>query len=266
MIRLARSLHAIAAAAALASPAIAQSREIKVPAISIAAVSKLAEIDLNDVKGQPSRLAWSPEGSQLYFQTLEGEFGKRDGVLRHYVFAAGTGQRSTLQSEPDWAADYWTEKSWKQSPDERPLQIELKSEERVERTTAVPRGGDLARGGTTTATGAGIDDATKAAYNAQRVVTHTMRLHGEIVGQWENTVIVPGLTFGWGPKGSRVIAFTATKSGRVVIMDGDARRVEVAGSKDAVLPAWSPDGQALAWLERDGRRKLVLRVARVSAH
>ena len=92
-----------------------------------------------------------------------------------------------------------------------------------------------------------------------------MLLKGETVGEFINSVIVPGLTFGWGPKGSKTIAFAQQKTGRLVIMNEQGMRQEVAGSQNALLPAWSPSGDRLAWLEKDGRRKFRLQVARVSA-
>lgn len=246
-------------------PAIAAAQApVRAESLTIAEPVTLATIDLSDVKGQPSRLAWSPDGTELYFQTLEGQFGKADAKLRHYVLSAADGKRKTVQAEPEWAAAYWTVKSWKASPDETPLTIELKSEQRLETTTSVPRGGDLARGGTSTAMGTSTEDGIKAAYNAQTVFTNSMRLHGEIVGQFENSVIVPGLTFGWAPAGLRAIAFAAQKSGRVVVMDGDGKKTEIAGSKDALLPAWSPDGRKLAWLQKDGRRTLRLQVSGIN--
>lgn len=224
----------------------------------------LAEIDIEKLKGQPSRLAWSPDGSQLYLQTLEGGFGRPDAKLRHYVFATANGAKQDLQAEPDWASAYWTAKSGQFSPDGPQLNIELQSEQRRERTTSVPMGGDLARGGTTTATGTAANDGVNAAYNSQLIPVHSMLFRGHIVGEFVNSVIVPGLTFGWGPKGTRAIAFAAQKTGRIVVMDDQGGKHEVAASKDAILPAWSADGVRLAWLQKDGRRKFLLRVASVS--
>lgn len=248
---------------AIAAPSARPQRSVRVSTLDINAPATLATIDLSEVKGQPSKLAWSPDGSELYFQTLEGAFGRPDAALHHYLFAVATGARTTLAAEPDWAAAYWTVKSWKMSPDDPPLEIELHSEQRVAQTTSVPRGGDLARGGTSTGMGSSAEDGIKAAYNRQIVHTHSMRLHGELVGLFENTVIVPGLTFGWGPPGSRLMAFAAQKSGRIIIMDGEGRKKTVPESKNGLLPAWSPDGARLAWIQKEGRRQLDLKVSRI---
>jgi Tol biopolymer transport system component len=91
-----------------------------------------------------------------------------------------------------------------------------------------------------------------------------MTYKGEKIGEFVNTVIVPGLTYGWGPKGSNIIAFSALKSGKVVILDEQGGKLEIDGSKDAVLPAWSPDAKRLAWLQKDGRKKFQLYIAPVS--
>ncbi len=110
----------------------------------------LAELNMRTLIGQPSRLAWSADGSQLYLQTLDGGFGKPDSRARHYVLAARTGALEALQVEPEWASAYWVAKSGQASTDTPPLKIELKTERRQERTTSLPQGGELARGGTST--------------------------------------------------------------------------------------------------------------------
>ena len=227
--------------------------------------SQVAVLDMGKLKGEPSRLAWSPDGSRVYLQTLEGGFGRPNVKLRHYVFTVANGAKEDLQAEPEWASAYWTAKSGQTSPDGPPLKIELKTEQRREQTTSVPRGGDLARGGTSIATGTSVSDGVAAAYNSQTVAVHSMLFKGETVGEFINSVIVPGLTFGWGPQGSRLIAFAAQKTGRVVVMDGQGTKQEIPGSRDAILPAWSADGSRLAWLQKEGRGKFVLQVARVSA-
>ena len=235
---------------------------LKVGRLSFGSPRTVAELDMGKLKGQPSRLAWAPDGTELYIQTIEGAFPEPKAV-HHYTVNATGGVPTAAPAEPEWVSPYWTLKSQQASPDLPEHKIALESQESRQQTTNVPLGGDLARGGTSVATGTSSTDATAAAYNSQMVMVHTMKLSGEIIGQFVNSVIVPGLTFGWGPKGSQAIAYAAHKSGKVIVMDAEGKRQELDGTKDALLPAWSPDGSRLAWLQKDGRRKFVLKVTEV---
>jgi hypothetical protein len=256
----------IATAAMIALPAILVAQSpIRAGALKVSEPVKVTDLDMDKLKGQPSRLAWSADGRQLYVQTMEGNFGQPGQKLYHYVVDVADGSRKDAQVEPDWAAAYWTTKSGQTSPDGPPLKIELKQEARTEKTVSTPMGGALARGGTGGDTGTGAGDALAAAYNQQGVPVNTMLLRGTTVGQFVNSVIVPGLTFGWGPKGSKVIAFAEPKSGRVVVLDEQGGKREVADSKDAILPAWSEDGTRIAWLQKDGKKKYVLQIVRVES-
>lgn len=235
---------------------------LDIAGLTISEPAAIAEIDIDRLKGQPSRLAWSPDGSALYLQMMEGTFGQPGARVRHYAFDASTGRRQDLQAEPAWASAYWTAKSAQSSPDGS-ARIDLKSETRTERTVSAPMGGDLARGGNSVASGTAAGDGVAAAYSRQALLVHSMLLNGEVVGEFVNSVIVPGLTFGWGPKGSKVIAFAA-KNGKVVVMDDKGASKEVERSRDALLPAWSPDAARLAWLQKNGRKKFVMQVSRVA--
>jgi dipeptidyl aminopeptidase/acylaminoacyl peptidase len=227
--------------------------------------STVASLDMGRLKGEPSRLAWAPDGSELYIQTREGAFGQADAKLHHYIFSAAKGSKRDVDAEPEWASAYWTAKSAQASPDDPGLKIAVKTETRQQRTTSMPMGGDMARGGSAPAeAGTTSGDALAAAYASQRATVHMMQLKGATVGEFVNSVIVPGLTFGWAPKGTKAIAFTEPKDGRVVVMGAEGATREVEGTEDAVLPAWSQDGARLAWLQQDGRRKYVLRVAGVT--
>lgn len=221
----------------------------------------IARLDMGQLKGEPSQLVWSADGTQFYVQTLEGGFGRPNVTLRHYLFDAATGQKSDLAAEPDWAAATWAQKSHRDAPDVPGHQIALESAPKQVRTTSVPRGGDLARGGLSAGQGTASDDAVMAANNQMNVMVHTMKLKGETVGEFE-TVIVPGLTFAWAPAGAKAIAF-ANKSGKLFVMNADGKKQEIKDTKDAVLPAWSADASRLAWLQKDGRRNYQLRAVDV---
>lgn len=256
-----RALAAFAAALLLPALGAAVQGPPRVNSLRFAPATALATLDMDELKGDPSRLAWSPDGKALYLQTLEGGFGRTNPTLHHYVFEAERGTREDVQGEPDWASRYWTTKSGQASPDDPPLRIELNTERIKERTTSLPRGGELARGGTTP----NINENDELTIlGAQTVTVITLLLDGEVVGQFTNSVLVPGLTYGWGPMGAKIIAFAAQKSGRIVVMDDQRQKQEIAGSKDAILPAWSPDGDRIAWLQKDGRKKYLLQVSRVS--
>jgi hypothetical protein len=230
--------------------------------VTLSAPATIAEIDMNKLKGEPSRMAWSPDGTQIYLQTIEGAF-HQPKAIRHYVIGAADGKVKDVPAEPDWFGAYWAVKSHKASPDEPTTEIALTSENRVEKTTSVPRGGDLARGGADTGSnGSSSGEAIAAAANAQTVTVHTMKLHGQTIGEFINSVIVPGLTFAWAPKGSKAIAYTEPKGGRLVLMDTEGKKQEL-GIKDAILPMWSQDATQLAWLQKDGKRKFELKVAQV---
>ena len=244
---------------------------VALPAL-LAAQTPAAIATLDTDKAQPSRLAWSPDGTQLYVQTFEGDFlelnqgkGKK---IKHFIFSAADGSKKDASEEPAWAREYWAMKSHKNAPDNTAFVIDVKEEMKTVKTTSNPMGGDLAKGGTVGSTageagGTAIGDATAARAATQLVKVLTLTAKGETVGVFENATFVPGLTFGWGPKGSNSIVFAAQKSGRVVLMDVSGTKKEIAGSKDAVLPAWSLDGTKVAWLQKDGRKKYQLVVTNV---
>jgi hypothetical protein len=237
----------------------------QVGSLSVAPAKSVAEIDIDKIKGQPSRLAWSTDGSEIYVQMLNGQFGKIDpSKLSHHIYKVADGQHQQVGSEPDWAAAYWTVKSGQASPDGGAFRIELKSETKKQQTVSTPMGGDLARGGGAGGDGgtASAGDAMAAAYNQQPVPVHTMLLNGEVVGEYVNSVIVPGQTFGWGPQGSKLIAFSS-KGGSLVVMDDKGAKQEIPGTKDGLFPAWSPDGKRLAWLQKDGKKKIVLKIVTI---
>ena len=102
-----------------------------------------------------------------------------------------------------------------------------------------------------------------AANQAQTVNVWTLKLKGEVIGEFVNAAAVPGLTYGWAPAGTGLIAFS-NKDGRLAIMDEQGRKQEIASSKSTLLPAWTDDGKRIAYLERAGKNKVVLKVVDVT--
>lgn len=250
------TIAALTAAATAQAPLAVGSATVSAPAV-------IATLDMDKLKGEPSRMAWSPDQKQIYLQTIQGAFHQPKAV-HHYLVDASSGKVSGTAGEPEWFPAYWSVKSHKSSPDTPALDIELATENRIEKTTSVPRGGDLARGGADSgATGSTAGEAIQAAANQQSVTVHTMKLHGQAIGEFVNSVIVPGLTFAWAPAGAKAIAYTEPKGGKLVLMNTEGRRQALDGTKDALLPMWSADAKKLAWLQKDGKKKMALKVVDV---
>ncbi len=57
------------------APAQAAATESDARQISLAAPQTIIQIDIGKMKGEPWRLAWSPDGSQLYVETVDRDRG-----------------------------------------------------------------------------------------------------------------------------------------------------------------------------------------------
>ena len=166
-------------AALLIVPAMALAQApIKVGSLTLKDEKTLGEIDTDQIKGQPARLAWSADGRELYVQVMDGQFGKPPEKLTHLIFKVDSGDRKEVQGEPEWVTDYWTAKSGQASPDSPAFRIELKSESRVEKTVSTPMGGALARGGTEITEPAARDGVAHA--------RHQLLIIGEVDGRQQH--------------------------------------------------------------------------------
>jgi hypothetical protein len=223
----------------------------------------VTEIDLGKLKGAPARLSWSPDGNELYLQIREGDDPARQKV-RHYLVELD-GKTKSVDDEPPWASQYWTWKSGQSAPSALPsLKIEVRREERLQSSTARPMGGDLARGVPDAGPGGvSATEVESAAQQTQKVIVHSLWLKGESLGEWVNQPVLPGQTFGWAPRAFDAIAFV-NRDGQLVFMDAQGRKQQVRDTSDALFPAWRDDGARLAFLERAGRKKLVLKTVDVS--
>ncbi len=226
-------------------------------------------LDLGRLKGALVRqLAWAPDASELYLMTYDANKDASIKKMYHYVIPVGTGQPKQVDAQPAWATAYWGWKAAQTSPDDPELKIQVSVEKKRETAVAIPFGGDLARGGTGSAAagsagGLSEEAAMEAARAMQTNNIYTMRFKGEIVGEWINHPTVPGQTFGWGPKGTGLIAYAEHKSGRLVVMNHAGDKQKIDDTRNVVLPAWTDDGTKLAYLESRGRNRFALVVASV---
>lgn len=102
-----------------------------------------------------------------------------------------------------------------------------------------------------------------AAQQSQGVVTMTMKLRGEVIGEWVNQPMAPGRTFGWAPAPIGLIAFT-DKDGQLLLLDQQGAKQAIEGTRDVILPAWSDDGTKLAYLRQTGKKKFEVTLLDVS--
>jgi hypothetical protein len=242
----------------------------QVPVASVKVTpSTTINLDLGKLNGKLLRqLAWSPDAAELYLMTYDANQDASIKKAYHFVIPVATGVPKSVDKAPEWAEKYWTWKSGQTSPDDPSVKIDVATERKRVSAVSMPFGGDLARGGTeggAAGSGGGLStESAMAANNASQMSdVYSMKLKGQTVGEWVNHPIVPGQTFGWAPKGHGLIAYADQRSGKLVLMNLAGQRQAVDGTRDVLLPAWSDDGQRLAYVEGRGRNKFALVVAAV---
>ncbi len=211
----------------------------------------VSELDLGKLKGELTRVAWSTDGSELYIQTIDGD--PPSEKQHHYLVPAAGGALRSIDSQPEWADEYWRAKSDRASPTDPSLMIDVKRTSEVLKfgtgSAGAAEGGDRAGGGTVMSPN-NID--REAQSQKQRVVR--LVVLDEVVSEFVEQPPVPGLMFGWAPEGMGAIAYT-DREGRLMLLDLRRHRQTISGVKDALLPAWSPDGGRLAYVRKTGRKK-----------
>ena len=231
------------------------STPVDASAVRVGAPATIAELDLGKLKGELRQLGWSIDGTELYVQTADGSPNAEK--LRHYVVAVDGGVVKSIDAPPQWAIDYWTIKSDRFAPGLRSLMIELEQkQENMKVGTGSGRPGEM---GATA--GVSVDKIAEG----QKQNLWRLTVLGETVSEFQNTAVIPGLMFSWGPPGTGAIAYTDRELGHLMLLDRNKHKQTVSGIKDALLPAWSTDGTRLAWVQKAGRRKYTLFWATVSA-
>jgi Tol biopolymer transport system component len=238
------------------SRALAQDRQAaSVKAAQVSAPAQVSTIDTGKLKGEPTQLAWSPDGTQLFLQTSERDAAGMIRNPRFFVMSVADGKPSPANAPPAWAAEYWTWKSGQFAPGSTTYGVDLKEEQRTATATAAPMGGSLSRGAPDSGTsGTSVDDVAMRAQQQQKQRVITLAVKGEVVGEFVGVQFLPGYTFSWSPASIAMIAYT-NASGRLALMDREGQKQPIDGTKNVILPAWSADGSKIAFLQKAGKNK-----------
>lgn len=249
------------AALALASGAVRLSAQPVAQAtdptkLVVSAPVTLRELGKAQVRGVPTRMAWSPDGAWLYVRVSTFDRWSNETVRHVLVETAGDGVRD-LSDEPGWLARSWNIKSALTSPTLASWRIKIDAREDQVRTTNVPREGSIAQHGDP---GAGLDETVrKAANSSQMVLFEDYVLNGKVIASAVNGHVSPGRTFAWAPAPLSLIAFVNAK-GRLMLMNQAGVGREVKGAKKPSLPAWSEDGRRLAFVQSSGEPNATVKV------
>ncbi len=251
-------------AALTVAPAQAGATESDARQISLSAPQTITQIDIGKMKGEPWRLAWSPDGSQLYVETVDRDRGGNVKATHGALITVASKSMKNSDQTPEWVSKYWLWKSGQASPAAPAFKIAVAQRQEIVRSTAAPTGGALAKGGTADpGAGSTMGDANSAANTAQQKTTFELKVKNELIGEWINEAVVPGENFTWAPAPSRLIAYAKKGGGPLMLLDDQAHKQALSGAKDAVLPAWSDSGTQLAWLERTDKKHYDVMVAAI---
>jgi hypothetical protein len=216
-----------------------------------------AQIDVSTLKGRPARLAWSDDRSELYLQVVDGTTAA-ELKFRHYIVRKGAPPTS-IQTQPVWVQDYWKWKSAKIFFGDPQLTIQVDTGHQLADNLNGTGANKAAYLRDTPISGTQLMLARQP--GEDRVTTRLL-LKGEIVGEFVDEAIVPGYTFGWSPEELRMIVFRSTR-GRLTVMDGDGKKQTAGTTNDVLLPAWSSDGAAIAYLERKNQKTFTIYVIEI---
>jgi hypothetical protein len=156
------------------------------PPFAVSAPAALIDLDLGKLKGAPTCLAWSTNEGEFYLQTVDG------AKMRHFILRLGSSPEAA-DGEPIWASTYWNWKSARTVPGHSELVIEVATRNETNQITSTNLHDKAAGVGDRNGTGA-PRDMVNANIGAAQV--RTLLLNGEVIGEYVNAPLVPGMTFG----------------------------------------------------------------------
>jgi hypothetical protein len=227
----------------------------------------VAELSGDRLPGFPLRLTWSPDGRELYLRLVRQDRWGNETTW-HVVVTAADGSMRAADRDPAWSQVYWAWKSASACPGYPDFTVDTETHTESVSPTAAGAGGSIAQN-SGDPYGPGFDLGPQGqaiiarAMQSQTVTTVRMRIRGQQVSEFVNARPISGLLFGWAPEGLGAVAYADGKR-RLVVMDRAGHRHDARGTKGVLLPAWSPDGTRLAWLEQAGSRRFTVVVAGLS--
>lgn len=229
--------------------------------LTFSAPRTLVEIDAGKMKGSPARLAWHGSDGSFFLRWAETDRWGNERAKNYLVPATG-GAVAPTGEQPDWAATYWAWKSGFSAPGVPALRFEIESRQQSKTATgSTSDAPDVANPNRSDPT---TPQVYKDMASLQKVTTTTVRLKGQIIAETQNKPVSPGLTFGWAPAPLGALAYADGKS-RLVVIDRDGHKLEVPGTADVLLPAWSPDGGQIAYLVKKDKKTFLLNVVTIDA-
>lgn len=235
----------------LASLLASTSLALDVSKLTVGAPASVAQIETS--RGEPRRLAWAPDGATLYLQLVSGKPPAEQA--HHLVVHLADGRVEALESEPAWAHAYWTRKQDRHAPGDEALILDIDMRQETLKAGPGPSGVLDRTGSPNSLASAGpsAENLAAGSHGNQKVSVVALSFVGQEIARWINTPKpMPGLVFGWGPEGSDALVY-ASEKGVVTLLDRKKRRLAIPGTSDALLPAWSDDGERLAWLMKRGK-------------
>jgi hypothetical protein len=258
---------AIALALALCLQVTSTPESIDAGRLILSKPTTVVQLSGDTLPGFPLRLVWSPDRHEIYLRLIRRDRWANE-TLFHYFISVRDGQIRIETREPSWAVTSWAGKSAYACPGLPAFRIETDTRTEIRSATNSGAGGAIAQNsGDPYGPGFELGPQGQAilsgAMQSQRVTTVIMKVKGQIVGEFINAEPIPGLMFGWGPAGFEALAYANSKR-RLVVMDKTGTRHEARETKGVLLPAWSPDGSRLAWLEQTRSRTFVVTIADVA--
>jgi hypothetical protein len=215
---------------------------------SAAAPTLAADLQGSRFGGDPSQLAWSPDSTTLCLQTIEGD--RPPLKTRYYMIRVGEHDFHGIDVAPDWAQKYWDWKTMRAAPGHPELVIQVETRNKSGKIPSQSLADKAAN--------RGRDNLVAAQNEAEGSVVRTLTLKGEIIGQYIDQPLVPGMTFGWSPEALHAVAY-AMPDGHLAVMDLQGGKIpDIDAPKGISLPAWSPDGSTIVYVQKQGRHHYAL--------